>query len=411
MSSYLPLFIGWRYLFSKRRDGFVSFVSFLSCAAMALGVTALITVLSVMNGFDYELKTRILQIAPHATVSLPEGIERWQSLETTVARWDNVAGAEPYISGQAMLSRGERLQAVLMEGIAPDRVTARGLSSQLVEGKWLAPAQGTYGLVIGQLLADALNATTGDEVLVTLPELTMTPLGAFPRVKRMTIVGVFRVGAPVDAGLAFLHIDDADKLFRTTGSVTGLRLFLHDPFDLEDLFTNAENTAAEYRLTTWQQSMSELFSAIKMEKTVVSLLLSLIIAIAAFNIVASLVLMVNEKRTDIAVLRTLGTLPSDVARIFQIQGGCSGLIGVIIGVLAGCTLSLYIGDLLAFFERVFGFALFDPGLYFITRLPSQLQLADVATVAALAMFLSVLASWYPASRASRIPPADALRYR
>ncbi|RLA45231.1 MAG: lipoprotein-releasing ABC transporter permease subunit [Gammaproteobacteria bacterium] len=417
MTNYLPLFIGFRYLLSKRSDGFVSFVSVFSFLAMALGVMTLITVLSVMNGFDHEIKMRILQIIPHATIEVADNSEGvsavtdWQSVERDLSRLANVNAVVPYVSGQAMVSYGGRMQGVSMHGIRPEQgAIGDSLGRHLVSGRLQDLRAGHYNIVIGNLLANALGVGVGDRLLLTLPDIFVTPVGVYPRVKKLTIAGVFEAGAQVDGSMVFMHMADAAKLLRMGSNVTGLRLFLDDPFNFESLAVVKQSVPKDYQLTTWYDSMSQLFAAIRMEKTVVGLLLSVIIGVAAFNIVASLVLMVNEKRTDIAVLRTLGSSSADISRIFQIQGGLTGLAGVILGVVVGSVLALSIGDLLVFIENTVGFSLFDPDLYFITRLPSQLQWPDVVVVATLGILVSILASWYPALRAGRVPPADALRY-
>ena len=410
--NYLPLFIGWRYLFSKRRERFVSFVSFFSILAMGLGVMTLITVLSVMNGFDHEVKTRILQIVPHGTIDTPNGLESWQPIALNIAELDNISAVVPYIAGQAMLTYRNRMEGVSMHGVLPEQGAIKdSLGSHLQSGKLDDLQAGQYNIMLGRLLAQALDVGIGDKVLLTLPDLVITPAGVFPRIKKLRVAGIFETGAQTDSHIVFIHLNDASKLLRLGNKVTGLRLFMNDPFSLEGA-TDIQSLLPEgYRLTTWHESMSELFSAIKMEKAVVGLLLSAIIAVAAFNIVASLVLMVNEKRTDIAVLRTLGSSARDISRIFQIQGGLAGLTGVVLGVLAGCALALNIGDLLAFLENNLGFTLFDPNLYFITHLPTQLQLLDVVVVACLGLVLGWIATLYPARRAGLVPPADALRYK
>ena len=410
--NYLPLFIGWRYLFSKRRERFVSFVSFFSILAMALGVMTLITVLSVMNGFDHEVKTRILQIVPHGTIDTPNGVENWQPIALDIAQLENISAVVPYIAGQAMLTYRNRMEGVSMHGVLPEQgAIKQSLGSHLQSGKLDDLQAGQYNIMLGRLLAQALDVGVGDKVLLTLPDLVITPAGVFPRIKKLRVAGIFETGAQTDSHIVFIHLNDASRLLRLGDKVTGLRLFMDDPFSLGGSDEIQSLLPEGYRLTTWHESMSELFTAIKMEKAVVGLLLSAIIAVAAFNIVASLVLMVNEKRTDIAVLRTLGSSARDISRIFQIQGGLAGLTGVVLGVLAGCALALSIGDLLAFLENNLGFTLFDPNLYFITYLPTQLQWLDVVVVASLGLMLSWIATLYPARRAGLVPPADALRYK
>jgi lipoprotein-releasing system permease protein len=422
MTNHLSFFIACRYLFSKRRERFVSFVSFFSILAMSLGVMTLITVLSVMNGFDHEIKTRILQIIPHATldksgvdessVDTDDSVGNWQLLAGKVSELTNVSAVVPYVEGQGMLTFRSHMQGVGINGILPaEDAIKNSLGPHLIRGQLNELQAGQYNMLVGRQLARALDVGIGDEVLLTLPDIVVTPAGIYPRVKKLRVSGIFETGAQVDSSIIFIHLNDARKLLRLGDDVSGLRLFFNDPFSLESLIVIRESIPDSYQMTTWQESMRELFAAIKMEKAVVGLLLSAIIGVAAFNIIASLVLMVNEKRTDIAVLRTLGSSAEDISRIFRIQGGLTGFVGVILGLLAGCALALYVGEVLIFLEQNLGFALFDPELYFITQLPSQLHWQDVALVAALALLLSLIATWYPARRAGRIPPADALRYK
>ncbi len=414
MISRLSVFIGLRYITSGRADGFGSFVSLFSFLAMSLGVMVLILVLSVMNGFDREIKTRLLEVIPHATVNVPQGLEDWQALASSLDQ-PGVSAAIPYIEGQAMLTSASYFQGVSVQGVLPsasDSPYVTGVPGPNALTSQIEKLQaGGYGVVLGSLLARSLDVRVGDRLLLTLPELSVTPLGVFPRVKQVTVLGVFQVGAQIDSGVAFMHIKDLGRLLRMGHKVSGLRLFFDDPFTMSALpFLHDEVRAQGYQLETWQQSMAQLFQAIRTEKTVVGLLLSVIIGVAAFNIVASLVLMVNEKRKDIAVLRSLGMMPATIAAIFRTQGGVTGVLGVVFGVVAGCLLAPNIGALVAFLEGLVGAQVFDPELYFITVLPSHLQWFDVIVVGSLGVILSVLATLYPAWRAGKVPPAEALRY-
>ncbi|MBQ0719441.1 MAG: lipoprotein-releasing ABC transporter permease subunit [Gammaproteobacteria bacterium] len=410
-NSRLSVFIGLRYITSGRSDGFGSFVSVFSFLAMSLGVMVLILVLSVMNGFDREIKTRLLEVIPHATLHAPHGLQDWQLLASTLERPELLASI-PYIEGQAMLTSGSHFQGVSVQGVLPDASNYPSVSGPRPFAAEVEKLQaGTYGVVLGALLARSLDVEVGDRLLLTLPELSVTPLGVFPRVKQVTVLGVFQVGAQIDSGVAFMHLNDLGRLLRMGSKVSGLRLFFDDPFAMSGLSSlRADISAQGYQIETWQQSMAQLFQAIRTEKTVVGLLLSVIIGVAAFNIVASLVLMVNEKRKDIAVLRSLGMMPATIAAIFRTQGGVTGVLGVACGVIAACLLAPNIGAVLAFFEALVGAQMFDPELYFITVLPSHLQWADVIVVGTLGVVLSVLATLYPAWRAGKVPPAEALRY-
>lgn len=410
MISNLPLFIGLRYVFSKSREGFVSFVSVFSFCAMALGVMTLIVVLSVMNGFDREIKTRMLAVIPHATVTRPEGVVDWVALGKTLTAHPGVAAAVPFIDGPAMLTQGNRFEAISLQSLDPVSPQAAALTSHMLAGDLSGLRADSYAVVLGKLLAERLDAMVGDVVLLTLPEVTVTPAGIFPRVKRLRVAGIFQVGAQVDSGVAFVHIADAGKLFRLGDRVRGIRLTLTEPMELDGISGLRADLADQYDITTWQDSLSGLFKAIRMEKTVVGLLLSVIIGVAAFNIIASLVLMVNDKRKDIAVLRTLGASAATVSQIFRIQGGVIGIAGVLVGAALGCLLATHVDAVAASIEQLFGFYLFDPTLYFITRLPSQLQWTDVLVTCALGIALSLLSTLYPAWRGGQIQPAEALRY-
>lgn len=412
MPAFFPFFVGLRYLFSKRRERFVSFVSFFSIAAMALGVMALITVLSVMNGFDREIKTRILRILPHAVLERPGGLREWSDLAQALSPIAGFRHAVPYIQGQGMLSHRGRVQGVSLQGINPEEPAfGEAIGPHMLGGELGDLKPRGYAVIIGRLLARNLDVDIGDELMLSLPDVLVTPAGVFPRTKQVWVSGIFETGAQVDTGVVILHMGDAARLLRMGDKVSGLRLFLDDPFDLRAVDAISKSLPEGVQLRTWREDMKVLFSAIKMEKTVVALLLSAVIGIAAFNIIASLVLMVSEKRSDIAVLRSLGADASEISAIFRIQGSVTGLMGVGLGVLAGCLLALHIGDVLSFLETSLGFVLFDPELYFISELPSLLLWQDVVLIAGLGLLLSMLATWYPARRAGMVPPADVLRYR
>ena len=411
MNANLPLFIGLRYIRGKQRSGFLSFISLLSFVAMTLGVMALIVVLSVMNGFDREIKTRVLNVVPHATVNVPGGISDWPLLGEQASAKGQVTAYAPYIEGYGMLSAQGRNQGVLVQGVDPQQEQQVTDVNQFMQaGDLLALEPGEFGIVLGNLLARSLRVFIGDSVILSLPELSVTPAGVFPRYKRFRVQGIFQVGAQVDSGLALIHYADAQKLYRLSDNVHGIRLQTPNPFELDKRLLYSEQMPEQAKVTTWADTMSSLFQAIKMEKAVVGTLLAAIIAVAAFNIIASLVLMVGEKRGDIAVLRTLGADAGTVSKVFMVQGSIVGIAGVILGVISGCLLALSVGDILQWVEQQLGFYVFDPEIYFISQLPSQLQWQDVAIVSGLGIVLSVLATLYPAYRAGKILPAEALRY-
>lgn len=408
----IPLFIGLRYTRSKRSEGFFSFVSGFSFLAMALGVMALIIVLSVMNGFDREIKDRLLNIIPHLTLSSPQREPDWAVLAGKVRRVPGVAAVSPFVEGQGMISRGKSLAGVSIQGIDPEQSNiAASLEQSMVSGSVELLEEGEYGVVIGRLLARSLNLMAGDSLMLSLPELMVTPVGVFPRAKRLRVVGVFQVGAQVDDGIVFMHLGDVGKLLRLGGRIHGLRLALADPYKVAEVERELRSLLPdEVKIVSWQQSMQALFSAIRMEKTVVGLLLTVIIGVAAFNIIASLVLMVADKRKDMAVLRTLGATAPMVTAIFRVQGATVGISGVLLGLVLGCVGAFWIGDIVSFMENLFGFRIFDPSMYFISTLPSELQLPDILVVGLVAVVLSLLATLYPAYRAGQIKPAEVLRY-
>ena len=412
MMSTLSWFVGLRYAFSNRREGFLSFVSLFSLGAMTLGVTVLIVVLSVMNGFDREIKDRMLDILPHATITQPEGLESWQDIHNQLISLrvsDSVSPyASPFVDGQGLVAFNGRSQALSLQGVLQkDAYTM--LDKHLIAGDIKALSENRFGLVLGQLLARNLGVVPGDKILITLPELNITPAGVFPRVKRMTVVGVFQVGGQVDSHVAFMHLPDAQTLFRMGTRVDGLRLWFDDPYTLPGIDEIRSKLDQKLLLSTWQQDASDLFQALKLEKIMVGLLLSVIIGVAAFNIVAALVLMVNEKRADIAVLSSYGARPMTIARIFRVQGCVLGVVGIALGIAFGCLLAVNIGTLVAGLESLFGFNMFDPGLFFIAELPSRLLWQDVALVGAVALILTLIATAYPARRASQINPAEVLQ--
>ena len=413
MLKNLPLYVGLRYTRSVRGEGYLSFVSALSMGAMAIGVMALITVLSVMNGFDREIKSRLLRIMPHL-VALPEeslASADYLRLEKVIGAHAGVEAMIPLAQSYIMLSRADQKLGAMLRGIDPADAMHADLRQDMLAGDLTSLTRGDYGVVVGSQIARKLGLSMGDKLQLTLPQLSVTPLGMFPRIKSTRVIGIFQVGAQVDGSTVLMHRGDVQKLLRLGDRYQGIQIQLRDPYtvamqmgDFVDLLP----------LTTdwhsWQQSMASLFDAMRMEKQIVRLLLSVIIAVAAFNIVASLVLMVSNKRADIAVIRTLGASSATVMKIFMVQGVAVGCVGVTIGTLFGCLLAANIGDLLSLIEGLLGVHLFDPSVYLISVLPSKVLLADVLSVALTSLALCFIASLYPAWRAAQIQPAEALRY-
>ncbi|MCE8001455.1 lipoprotein-releasing ABC transporter permease subunit [Halomonas daqingensis] len=412
MLDRLPLLIGLRYVRAKRRNHFISFISLTSMLGLMLGVAVLILVLSVMNGFDHELRTRILGMVPHTKIESRSGLVEWEAMAERLMQRERVIGAAPYVQQQGMFSVGGRNEGAMVNGIHPeweDRVSIIGRHMQRGSLDDLQP--GEWNIVLGSLLARHLGVGVGDRVTLLVPEASITPAGVFPRLKRFTVSGIFSVGADLDANLAYANIEDMQTLARLGDAVGGLRL------ELDDLFVAASETRAiinelgtGYRGIDWTFSHGNLFQAIQMEKRMIALLLTVIIAVAAFNIVSTLVMVVTDKHADIAILRTIGATPRSIMGIFVVQGMAIGVIGIAIGVALGILLALTISDLIGWVESALGIQFLDAGVYFISDLPSRLHWDDVRNIVAAAFGLTFLSTLYPAWRASRVQPAEVLRY-
>jgi len=411
MFKNLPLFIGLRYTRSKRREGFVSFISGFSVFAMALGVIALIVVLSVMNGFDGEIKQRLLRVVPHITGVGPEPLSPAQIAELEqrlLGDESTVAAVIPMVQIYAMLSYESEQAGVMVQGIDSSWANAELVRDHMIAGHLQQLQPGEFGIVLGSQLARQLNTFVGDRLQLTLPEVSISPAGIFPRLKRFVVMGVFTVGAQVDASVAFVHQQDARKLLRLGDHYQGVQLQMHNAYDADQWLLTQD--LPEWRWRSWTEQMGTLFQAMRMEKLVVSLLLSVIIAVAAFNIIASLVLMVADKRRDIAVVREMGASSGLVVKVFVVQGMAVGFMGIIVGTTLGSLLAYFIGDIVALMEALTGVYLFDPSVYLISALPSRLLWSDVAIVISCAGLISFLATLYPAWRAGQVLPAEALRY-
>ena len=411
MLKNIPFYIGLRYTRAKRRNQFISFVSAFSLLGMALGVMALIIVLSVMNGFDREMKQRILSVIPHGFIDQQPQMQDWQAVARQVEQHPEVVATAPYIGGFALISYDRGVESIQLQGILPEaenRVSV--LEQHMIVGSSTDLRPGEFGIVMGRLLARSLGIAPGDKVNLTLSDINITPAGVFPRTRPFTLVGVFEVGAQVDQTLAMIHIDDAKRLFRYQG-VQGLHVKVTDIYRAGPVMGELAGDFGEsYTVKDWSQTQGSLFQAVKMEKIVIAALLCIIIAVAAFNIVSSLVLMVADKRSDIAVLRTLGLNARQVMAIFVVQGSAVGVAGTLIGALIGCVVAQTLNRIMNFFEALFGWQIFNPEVFFITQLPSVLMWQDVAFICVLALTLSVVATLYPAYRAAKIEPAEALRY-
>jgi len=406
----VSLFVGLRYTRAQRSNHFISFIALVSILGLMLGVAVLITVLSVMNGFDRELKTRILGMIPQATVSSNQVIVDWPRLVAKAEQQPHVVGAAPFTQVQGMLTAQGQVAGIMISGIEPDlEKKVSIIQDHMIAGSLSSLVDGEFGIVVGKTMAENLGLQLGDKVTLVLPEATASPAGIVPRFKRFTVVGIFSIGAEVDSSLGYIALNDAAKLLRIPDGAQGVRMKLDDLFVARDV---ASNFAAElpnnFYASDWTQTQGNLFNAIQMEKAMVSLLLFLIVLVAAFNIVSSLVMVVTDKKADIAILRTLGASPKTITRIFMVQGIVIGAFGTISGAILGIGAALGISQFLGWINTVFGLHLFDA--YFVNYLPSQLRWQDVALIVSVSLVLSFLATIYPARRAARIQPAEALRY-
>ncbi len=410
----LSVYIGLRYTRAKRRDHFISFISLSSMLGVALGVAALITVLSVMNGFEKELRTRILGMTSHAFITGANGtLQDWQSLQGLITDRPHVVDSAPFVEGQAMLSQGSNVRGTQIRGIDPNlegRVSTIG--DKIIQGQFAALSPGSFGIVLGKDLAIAMGVGTGDKITLITPDVSPTPAGIIPRLKRLEVVGIFEIGMyEYDSALAIMNIEDAAKLFRIPNAVTGLRLKLDDIYQAPNITRELMmNLPANYRAADWTYQHANFFRALKTEKIVMFVILLLIVAVAAFNIVSTLIMMVTDKQSDIAILRTLGMTPKNIMTIFMVQGTLIGLFGTLIGVVGGVTLALNVESIIASVENVLGYQFLPADVYYISSLPSDLQWNDVTVIGLTAFALSLLSTIYPSWRAAQIRPAEALRY-
>lgn len=406
----IALFVGWRYTRAQRSNHFISFIALVSMIGLTLGVAVLITVLSVMNGFDRELRGRILGMIPQASVSANEILPDWPLLVDRALRQSHVEAAAPFTQVQGMITAGGQVSGVMVTGIEPAYEKKVSIIGQhMAQGSLEALRTGEFGMVIGKGLADGLGLQLGDRVTLVLPEASASAAGVVPRFKRFTVVGIFSIGADVDSMLAYIALNDAARLLRLPDGAQGVRMKLDDIFAAPQVARQlAHSMPNTLYPSDWTQTHGNLFSAIQMEKAMVSLLLFLIVLVAAFNIVSSLVMMVTDKQSDIAILRTLGMSPRTITQVFMVQGVMIGLVGTVLGAVLGIIAALGISDLVGWISRVFGLHLFDA--YFVNYLPSQLRWQDVVVVVSVSLLISFLATIYPARRAARVQPAEALRY-
>jgi lipoprotein-releasing system permease protein len=411
------LFIGLRYTRAKRKNHFISFISLTSMIGIALGVAALIVVLSVMNGFQAELRTRILGVASHLEITGANNqLGDWPALAAQVKKnQPEVIASAPYVMAQGMLSYGQAVQGALVRGILPgyeDKVADIGENMKV--GKLTDLRAGEFGVVLGADLAQLLGVGIGEKVVLMAPQGQFTPTGVVPRIKQFRVVGLFQIGMyEYDAGLALIHMDDAAKLYRMGENVSGLRLKLNDLFDAPEMSNKLAlnlNPSGAYFVTDWTQQHANFFKAVQLEKKVMFIILTLIVAVAAFNIVSTLVMAVTDKRADIAIMRTFGASPRSIMSIFIVQGALIGIIGTLIGAVFGIIIALNIDTIIPFIENLFKVQFLAKDVYYISDLPSKLDWNDVITIVIMSFVLSLLATLYPSYKASTLNPAEALRY-
>lgn len=410
-------FIGWRYTRARRRTRFVSLISAISIGGVALGIAALITILSIMNGFEREMRNRLLGLAAHLVVERPQAaVAETGALPAAIAALPDVTGVAPFVAGEALLTFRGDVQGVRISGVRPDAERAVSAAPTLTrEGDFDALEPGSFNIVLGRGLADTLRAKVGDDITLVLPEPMRTAAGILPRLKRFTVCGIFDAGVQdYDMSTAFVHLDDAARVFRVNG-VSGFRIRVADPFAAPALglaLAARLETAGQrgLRVSDWTDTNSNLFRALKTEKIVMFVILLLSVAVAAFNLVSTLVMVVAEKHAEIAILKTLGLSARRILYVFLAQGVLIGIAGVSLGAVLGIVLALNVEPIVGFIEQVFNFRILSPDVYYISTIPSELKMSDLLTALLTASALCLIAPLYPAWQASRTQPAEALRY-
>lgn len=409
------LFIGLRYTRAKRRNHFISFISLVSMIGIALGVAVLITVLSVMNGFDREIQKRVFSMVSPMTVSSNTGsVAQWQDLQKILKSFPYVTGSAPFVLGQVLLNYGASNQPALITGILPnEEKTVSEVGQKMIEGNLSDLQPGKFGIILGASLAKRLDANIGDKVTVVTPQVSLSPAGVIPRYKRFTVVGVFSAGGGFgfDAGLAYVQLSDAQKLMGLQDNVSGIHLNIKNVYAAPSLARDLQSQLTpSASITTWADQFGEFFHAVRLEKTMMFFILMLILAVAAFNMVSTLVMVVNEKESDIAILRTFGATPRMIMGVFMIQGGLVGIFGTLLGVIGGVALAWNVTGIVNWIEQVFRVQFLSSSVYFVNYLPSQVEWGDIIKISSAALILSLIATIYPAWRASKLDPVESLRY-
>jgi len=413
MNKSFEIFIGLRYVRAKRRNHFISFISLTSIIGVGLGVMALITVLSVMNGFEKELTQRILGMASHATVvERGNDLSNWKALASKVEEHPSIVGVAPYFRAEGMLVYGKSVNGVVIRGILPEEEPKVSvIAEKMIAGNFTNLVSGHFDIIIGHELANRLGVGVGDKITLVAPQANVTPAGILPRLKRFNVVGIFQIGMhEFDSALALIHLDDAARLFRSSGT-SGLRLKTDNIFNAPRISREIfSKLPGQYWIQDWTQRHANFFRALRTEKTVMFVILTLIVAVAAFNIISTLVMVVTDKQADIAVLRTIGASPKSIMKIFIIQGTIIGLVGIILGVVGGVWLATNVETFVPVIEGFFQVKFLSPDVYYISDVPSDMHWEDVVLISVVAFLFCILATIYPAWRASRTQPAEALRY-
>lgn len=407
-------FLGFRYTRAKSRDNFISFITIASMLGIMIGVIALILVLSVMNGFHKEIRERILGMVSHATItSLEGGLQDWPKAMELAKTHPDVVDAAPYVESRVMLVNGQNVGGAIMRGIDPDmEPRVADISDKMTAGSLDELTQRSYNIVLGKELAAALGVTVGDKVTVITPHAMVTPVGTMPRLKRFTVSGIFEVGmGDFDSGVALTHIRDAAKLARLGDAVTGVRLKVEDLYDAQRVaFELADEMEDIYYIKDWSHYKRNFFEALKTEKRMMGFILFLIVLVAAFSVIIAMIMVVKEKQSDIAILRTIGASSGSIMKIFLIQGATIGVLGVVLGVIFGVLLALNVEEIVTWLEDLLGFEAINSDIYYISRLPSDVQLFDVSMIAIVAFAITIVFALLPAARAANVQPAEALRY-
>jgi lipoprotein-releasing system permease protein len=408
------LFVGLRYTRAKRRNHFISFISLLSMLGITLGIWALIVVLSVMNGFQHEIRTRILSVVSHVQITGAENaLPNWPAVAEQASKHPEVVATAPYVQAQGLLSYGDSVRGAIIRGIQPEQErNVADIDSHMKTGTLTDLKPGQFGIILGAELARALRVMRGDKVVLIAPRGQVTPAGIVPRLKQFTVVGIFEVGHyEYDSGLALIDLADAQKLYQLADAVSGVRLKIKDLLQAPRVAHELSRMiSADAYVSDWTQQNANFFRAVEIEKRMMFLILTLIVAVAAFNIVSTLVMVVTDKQSDVAILRTLGASPRSIMKIFIVQGTIIGTVGTLLGIVIGVITAINIDVIVPFIEHTFNVQFLSREVYYISELPSELQLGDVTVIALMSFVLTLLATLYPSFRASRINPAEALRY-